>query len=70
MNKIKYYNNSYDFYNPSSPCISTYQSIDFIKSKILVSHMLFYWHKKIIQKQQTGWMKKEKKVLLQDKQPL
>lgn len=40
MYKIKYYNNSYDFYNPSSPCISVYQSIDFIKSKILVSHML------------------------------
>lgn len=39
--------------------MSKYQSIDFIKSKILVSHMLFYWHKKIIQKQQMGWIKKK-----------
>lgn len=36
-----------------------YQSIDFIKSKILVSYMLFYWHKKIIEKQQMGRIKKK-----------
>lgn len=39
--------------------MSKYQSIDFIKSKILVSHILFYWHKKIIQKQQMGWIQKK-----------
>lgn len=37
-----------------------YQSTDFIKIKIPVSHMLFYWHKNITQKQQMGWIKKKR----------
>lgn len=39
-----------------------YQSTDFIKIKIPVSHMLFYWHKNITQKQQMGWIKKKEKA--------
>lgn len=39
-----------------------YQSTDFIKIKIPVFHMLFYWHKNIIQKQQMGWIEREKKL--------